>query len=262
VAKFVAVMTDPDTLRSSLRDFYREQLHRRYPGVLSVDRDTRLDTLIREAWLHDRSSQPDDVHTVLATLPCPVYVTAHPANLLVEALRQRGRDPVVEVCQWRPDAYNRPDSVWDREPDFRPDEDRPLVYHVFGNLDVPESIVLTEDDYLDFLTSVAENPGLIPLAVRDALADSALLLIGFRLDEWDVRVLLRSLVGQQGSRRLSRYRHVAAQIELTDEVTAPVRARRFLERYFSTYRQPPIDIFWGSTDDFASALFDTLRSVL
>ena len=94
--------------------------------------------------------------------------------------------------------------------------------------------------------------------MRDALADSALLLLGFRLDEWDVRVLLRSLVGQQGSQRLRKYRHVAAQIELTDEVSSPVRARRFLERYFSTFRQPSIDIFWGSTDDFAAALFGAL----
>jgi TIR domain/SIR2-like domain len=258
VAKFVEVMTDADTLRNSLRDFYREQLHERYAGILDVDPDTGLDALIRQAWLRARSSLPHDVHVVLAGMPCSVYVTAQPANLLAEALRLRGRDPVVEICPWRPDVYDWPPSIWEREPGFRPDESRPLVFHVFGNLDVPESIVLTEDDYLDFLTSVGENPQLIPLAVRDALADSALLLLGFRLDEWDVRVLLRSLVGQQGSRRLRKYRHVAAQIELSDEVSSPAGARRFLERYFSTFRQPSIDIFWGSTDRFASALFSAL----
>ena len=258
VAKFVAVMTDADTLRGSLREFYREQLQELYAGVLDVDPDSSLDELIRQAWLRARSSLPHDVHVVLAELPCSVYVTAHPANLLAEALRQRGREPVVEICPWRPDVYDWPASVWEREPGFRPDVSRPLVFHVFGNLDVAESIVLTEDDYLDFLTSVAENPQLIPLAVRDALADSALLLLGFRLDEWDVRVVLRSLVGQQGSQRLRKYRHVAAQIELSDEVSFPARARRFLERYFSTFRQPSIDIFWGSTDEFSSALFDAL----
>jgi hypothetical protein len=254
VAKFVAVMTDVGTLRRSLREFCREQLHELYPSVLDTDPDTGLDTLIRQAWLHSRSSLPYDVHVALAELPCPVYVTAHPANLLADALRQRGREPVVEICRWRPDVYDWPASIWEREEGFVPDESRPLVYHVFGNLDFPESIVLTEDDYLDFLTSVAENPQLIPLAVRDALADSALLLLGFRLDEWDVRVLLRSLVGQQGSQRLRKYRHVAAQIDLTHEVSSPARAHRFLERYFGTFRQPSIDIFWGSTDEFASAL--------
>ena len=104
----------------------------------------------------------DDVHMVLAELPCSVYVTAHPANLLVEALRQQGRDPVVEICRWRPNVYDWPTSVWERESGFRPDEARPLVYHVFGNLDVPESIVLTEDDYLDFLTSVGGEPSADP----------------------------------------------------------------------------------------------------
>ena len=197
-----------------------------------------------------------DPYTVLAQLPCPVYVTAHPAGLLAAALTEQGKEPEVEICRWRPEVYDWPPSVAERKPDYVPDPSRPLVFHVFGNLEVPDSLVLTEDDYFDFLTSVAENPALIPLAVRDVLADSALLLLGFRLDEWDVRVLLRSLVGQQGSHRLQKYTHVAAQIDLGDEVASPGRARRFLERYFGKYRQPSIDIFWGTVDDFAAGLVE------
>ena len=35
---------------------------------------------------------------------------------------------------------------------------------------------------------------------------------------------------------------------------SPARARRYLEKYFTKFRKPSIDIFWGSVDDFASGL--------
>jgi hypothetical protein len=255
VANFVAVMTDVDTLRASLGDFYEDELRKRYPALGSSGGSVSLADLLREAWSQHCSENVRDPYLVLADLPCPVFVNAHPTSLLADALRLRGKDPVVELCRWRPDVYEWPESVLAQEPDYVPSEERPLVFQVFGTLDVVDSMVLTEDDYFDFMTAVAQDPSLVPLAVRDAVADSALLLLGFRLDEWDVRVLLRSLVSQSGGSRLQKYTHVAAQIEL-DDVASPGRARRFLERYFGKYRQPSIDIFWGTVDDFARGLVD------
>ena len=147
-----------------------------------------------------------------------------------------------------------PESVFATDPGYIPDVDHPLVFHVFGNLDFADSLVITEDDYVEFAMSVAENPELIPLVVRKALADSALLLLGFGIDEWDVRVLLRTLVNQRGAKRLRKYTHVAAQVDLRDEVLAPGRARRYLERYFGIFHEPAIDIFWGTVDEFATQL--------
>ena len=61
-----------------------------------------------------------------------------------------------------PDVYDWPVSVFESEPGFVPTVERPLVYHVFGQLDVPESLVITEDDYDDFLVGITENRALIP----------------------------------------------------------------------------------------------------
>jgi hypothetical protein len=253
VANFVAVMTDVATLRESLGEFYREQLRGRYPELGPSDTSVPLSEVVRKAWIQHAASEPDP-YAVLADLPCPIFVNAHPTSLLTDALRDRGKDPMVELCRWRPDVYDWPASIFDKDPDYVPDAQRPLVFQVFGSTDVVDSLVLTEDDYFDFLGAVAENPGLVPPVVKNALADSALLLLGFRLDEWDVRVLLRSLVSQAGGNRLQKYTHVAAQIDLADTVASPERARRFLERYFGKYRQPSIDIFWGSVDEFTVAL--------
>ena len=144
--------------------------------------------------------------------------------------------------------------MFERDHGYRPSEERPLVYHLFGHNARPRSLVLTEDDYFDFLISVTEDPSLVPLPVRSALADSALLFLGFGLEDWDVRILLRSLVSQEGAHKLSKYTHVAAQLDLADSVLSPHRARRYLEKYFTKFRRPSIDIFWGSVDEFAAGL--------
>jgi hypothetical protein len=67
-------------------------------------------------------------------------------------------------------------------------------------------------------------------------------------------MLLLSLIGQEGAFKLLRYTHVAAQVAPGQNVTSPARARRYLERYFSKLRQPAIDIYWGSVDEFALEL--------
>ena len=140
-----------------------------------------------------------------------------------------------------------------------PDVDRPLVFHLFGTLDHPDSLVITEDDYFDYLINVSLNPVLIPAMVQRRLADSALVFLGFRLEEWDFRVLLRSLLSQEGSHRRHRYKHVAAQIDLQDGVQSPEGAREYLQSYFGKVRD--IDIYWGTVDQFMADLSARLEPV-
>jgi hypothetical protein len=254
VAQFVTVMSDEATLRSSLGQYLRDQLAERYPDVKADQPDASLDELWRLAWERQRAGSARDPHVVMARLPCRLYVNAQVSNLLAEALRQEGKQPVVEVCRWRPDVYEWPASIFAEEPDYVPSVERPLVFHVFGNLDVPDSLVLTEDDYIDFLIGVTDDSSLIPLPVRSALADSALVLLGFGMEQLDVRILLRSLISQEGAHKLQKYTHVAAQIDLADTVMSPARARRYLEKYFTKFRKPSIDIFWGTVDQFSAGL--------
>ena len=188
---------------------------------------------------------------MLASLPLPIYITTNPGNLLGEALAAAGKDPVVEICRWSEELTTLP-SIYDREPDYRPTAQRPLVYHLFGRLDEAESVVLTEDDYFDYLIGVTSNNDLIPAVVRRALTDTALLFLGFNLDEWDFRVLFRSIMQRKGRNRRGRYAHIAAQIDPEQgQILEPDGARRYLEEYFG---DADISIFWGRVEDFAAEL--------
>jgi hypothetical protein len=126
------------------------------------------------------------------------------------------------------------------------------VYHLFGVNDEPDSLVLTEDDYFDYLIGVTTNKELIPIAVRQALADTALLFLGFRIDDWNFRVLFRSIMSQEGRNRRRKYAHIAGQIMPEEgRFLEPERARSYLEEYF---QDAAISIYWGSVEDFAKEL--------
>ena len=255
VAQFVSAMTNSDTLISSMRDFLVGRL---LASGLRAGDDT-LSGLVDAAWARRRSDSSPDPHVVMAQLRTPIFVNVAPWRLLPDALREAGRDPVVELCRWRPDVYDWPPSIFETEPDYRPTVERPLVFQVFGSIDVPESLVLAEDDYIEFMMSVASDRSKLPTPVRRALADSALLVLGFELQAWDVRVLLRTLLGQEGSRKLHKYTHVAAQVDLSSDVMVPERAHRYLERYFAKVNEPSIDIYWGTVDDFVADLDELLN---
>src|SRR5262249_6566964 len=194
---------------------------------------------------------PAEPHRVLAGLPLSIYITTDATNLLADALTAAGKEPQVELCRWNEDIAQLP-SIYDREPNYRPDDKRPLVYHLFGRLYEPDSLILTEDDYFDYLIGVTSNKDLIPGVVRRALADTALLFLGFQMDDWNFRVLFRSIMSQEGRGRRRGYAHVAAQIDPEEgRILEPERARRYLESYF---QDADISIYWGSAEDFVQEL--------
>jgi len=252
VAQYLSVNQQPMFPRTQLMEHLRQEMWRRYGGIFPETlRDASLDELITAFGKQWCTSHQDDPHCILAELPLPLYLTVNPGNLLREALIWAGKEPQVELCRWNEDLAQIP-SIFDTNRTYRPDAANPLIYHLFGRLHEMDSLVLTEDDYFDYLIGVTSNKDLIPTVVRRALSDTALLFIGFQLDDWNFRILFRSIMAQEGRRRRRRYAHVAVQIDPEeDRILSPERAREYLEEYF---QDADINIYWGSTLDFLREL--------
>jgi hypothetical protein len=255
VAQFLTVNQYERAPYDELDEYLKQMIRSRYKETLptNLNQDSApLDQLIEVVGATRRHSDPADPYKMLAQLPLPVYITTNTSNLLASALAESGKDPQVVLCPWN-DYVEQVGSIYDQEPDYQPTPQRPLVYHLFGRLDEPDSIVLTEDDYFDFLIGVTRNRDLIPSPVRRALADTALLFLGFQMDDWQFRVLFRSILSQQGGERRARYPHIAAQIEPDESrILEPERARRYLETYF--FKGANISLYWGSVEDFTREL--------
>lgn len=205
---------------------------------------------------HLRDSAADP-HRILAELPAAVYVTTNFDPLLERALRANDRKPQQVLTRWR---YRKAPLEADEAAIAKPTAKEPLVFHVFGafGADDDGSLVLTEDDYFDYLIH-ASAAQLIPPKVESALVDNSLLFLGFRLTDWHFRVLFRLMMNLPGRERLKHYRHVAVQLDPDLQTLADIeRAKAYLAEYFG--KEANIDIYWGSSEDFLVALRDELRT--
>ena len=193
---------------------------------------------------------PGEPHAVLAELPIPVYMTTNYDDFMVAgaAARREAPAPRALPLERAPAPRRRASSIGRR---VRADAStNPVVYHLHGTLDLPESIVLTEDDYLDFLVAVSRRRGrCCRPQIQGALASTSLLFLGYRLADSNFRVLHRGLVASSppGLRRLS----VTVQLP-------PRRlrhARAYLARYFNAMS---VSVYWGDASEFAR---DAARAV-
>ena len=143
------------------RDELMEYLRRRCCSAMRSDlpealQGATLEEVLTAVGAWRRAHDPAEPHQVLAGLPLPIYITTDPSNLLAEALAAAGKAPQVELCRWNDHIAQLP-SIYDTEPTYRPDARRPLVYHLFGRFEEPDSLILTEDDYFDYLIGVTSN---------------------------------------------------------------------------------------------------------
>lgn len=250
IAQFLSVAQQPQFPVNKFLDSLAEAIRSRIP------KDQReslaklpLAKLIEKVGRQVRSYLPADPYEVLALLDLPIYITTDPTDLLADALREAGRNPVSEYCRWKNDT--RKASEMKNRPEYEPTPEEPLVFHLFGRVAEPNSLVITEDNYFDYLAGMTRNKDLVPEVVRDALVDSGLLFLGFQMEDWNFRVLLRSILDFEGSSRRAGYAHVAAQID-PNRILDPDGARRYLEEYFHASTQ--VNIYWGTIEEFIGEL--------
>ena len=190
-------------------------------------------------------------HGALARLPLPVYLTTNYDSFLTRALKVEDKTPHQHVCCWN--SVLRRDSQVPKLPrGFEPTERQPLVFHLHGHAGLRTSMVLTEDDYLDFLVAMTDRTltksdrnALLPPAVESALMGTSLVFIGYKLSDWNFRVLFRSLIGSL-EKSLEQL-HVAVQLE-PDEAAE----RDYLDTY---YGRMGIRVYWGRACEFTATLF-------
>jgi hypothetical protein len=197
-----------------------------------------------------RQSDAGDPYRVAASFPVDTYVTTGWTDLLEDALRDRDprREPVSMTFRW---LDERPVDGDEELAEADPTVEKPLVYHLFGHVSDPDSIVLTEDDYFAWLIAWISRRKDVPPAVRKALISRSLLFLGYRLDDWDFRVVFQGIKSFGGSGLLSQHLHVGVQLSAESPMVEPEAAQEYLESYFGENK---VNIFWGNTRGFLDRL--------
>ncbi len=263
VAQYLAYRQSSAYALQALRTYFAQYLRRNYqpdlpPELMEGPVNVGLvNSLVSHIGAKERQDHPNDVHRLLAKLPVKIYVNANRDNLLRDSLIEAGRTPHIQLCTWRTKNDMPVPMGPPLDPAYEPSQKEPLIFHVFGNLEYPESLVLTEDDYFNFLIAVTRNEALrkmsIPPKVSTALASSGLLLLGFQVDDWDFRVLFSSILKQSGNLLSEQRTRVAVQMSPVEgRIVDPERAVQYLRKYFE--RQARIGVSFVTTDDFMRQL--------
>jgi hypothetical protein len=213
-----------------------------------------LTDLIAEVGWETLGDDPNDPPRVLASLDLPLYLTTNPDSMMVEALRAAGKSPARELCPWNAYLDGLPSRFVD-DPAYEPTPEAPLVHHLLGTDEEIDSLVVTEDHYLDYLVRISAEMERIPDYIWSALTNSSLLFLGYSLDDWEFRVLMRGLVATRDRRR--RLKHVGVQLEMagaSEEETQAVQT--FLQQYF---QESDINIYWGTPAQFVAELREQME---
>ncbi|HYY59071.1 MAG TPA: SIR2 family protein [Pyrinomonadaceae bacterium] len=203
-----------------------------------------VDKLIEE---YENIRPPDftdrsEPHRVLADLPLPLYITTNYDQFMSLSLQKVivPRNARRDFCRWRQTPGTS--SVFAGE--YSPTPANPLVFHLFGYMESPASLVLTEHDYLKFLVNVSKEAALIPALIRGAIAEGSLLFTGYHFNDWDFRVLIHTIANYLEN-NLGKA-HVSVVTPDTHQ-----EAAIYLKLYF---RNLDLRIFWGTSQEFLAEL--------
>jgi serine/threonine protein kinase len=200
----------------------------------------------------------DEPHHILAKFPLPVYLTTNYDDFMVSALAMEKKECHRDFCRWKADLAVYPTAL--QESNYRPTADNPIVYHLHGCDMAADSLVATEDDYLEFIYNVARSGSMpktvdrgweiLPPAILKAISTNCLLFLGYRLTDWHFRIIFRWLV--LSLRRTQTRLKVAVQLSPAPGASYPEAAQKYLNAYFQDMFD--VVIYWGTAQQFISDL--------
>jgi hypothetical protein len=170
-----------------------------------LGRNSLLDKYRR--FFKERRELTSEFYRNLAALPFYFAVISTPDFMFSQALRERDKNHIIA-------SYN----FNGREIDLveMGNRDRPLLFYLYGNVNEPQSLVLTEDDLLNFLTKIVSKNPALPKNIVSELQEKnkTFLFLGFGFKHWYLRILLHVLqVRSKESRSFALEQFAPQQLE-------------------------------------------------
>ena len=140
--------------------------------------------------------KPSPALHMLAALPFPIVITTNYDRLFDIALsRANTRDGKPKQPHFRVFDPTRTDPTESVPPDPQEEEDKPILLKLHGDIEKPESIVITEEDYIDFIQRMSFQSSHHPIHIymRYRLGSWPVLFVGYSLKDYNLRLLFKTL---------------------------------------------------------------------
>jgi SIR2-like protein len=130
--------------------------------------------------------QPSPMLRALAELSFPLVITTNYDQLFERALFAAGKQPRVAVYTPNLEATT----------DYRdPTAESPVVFKIHGDIMRPETIVITDEDYIQFVLRMSNKDPYdpVPLTLKYYLTGWTTVFVGYSLLDYNLRLLFKTL---------------------------------------------------------------------
>lgn len=255
VAQYLSTRLGTLGPRNALEKYMKSVLREKCKELGLDTKRKDMPTLLHDAAKKLRDDNEYDPYRVLASLPFKIYINANPDNLIEQALIDQGKNPQVLHYCWRTSMRN-PEAVNEKASLEIPSVKNPLVYYLFGKIDDRKTWVLTEDDYFEYLMWMNKPDNNMPDLIKTAWINDPLLFLGFKINDWNFRLLYRSILNEDRRKKIGpapEYHSIAVQIQPGDDNLHPEGVRNYLTQFFPSNM---FDLYWGSAENFLETLWD------
>jgi SIR2-like domain len=195
-------------------------------------------------------------YSILADLNLPIYITTNYDHFMEEALKSKGKEPVSVFCKWKETLKKEVELEFGNKDDlnlksFKPSSATPVVYHILGDIAKEESIVITDRDYIEFLIYLTrEFDNVVPSYIKQAISQSVLLFLGYRLEDVNFLLLWQSVINF--IRPMGERKSIAVQINSDLNYANQEKVASYLDKY--TKNLFKIRVYWGEPSNFTNEL--------
>src|SRR5215207_3277527 len=130
--------------------------------------------------------QPSPMLRALAELGFPLVITTNYDQLFESALAAVGKQPRIAVYTPNLEATT----------DYRdPSSQSPIVFKIHGDISHPETLVVTDEDYIQFVLRMSNKDPYdpVPLTLKFYLTGWTTLFLGYSLLDYNLRLLFKTL---------------------------------------------------------------------
>lgn len=176
---------DPDNLS------HVAQLYFQHPDFSRID----LERAVKRFYApYEQESTP--LHQELAQLPFTLCVNTAFDRFFLNALSAAGKTSVYDYYHFR---KGRDSPLASIDPAYFNDPLNPVVYDLYGSREDEDSLVLSENDLLEFVVKVIQNAPPLPSFIKARFSDpnASFLFLGFGFRHWYIRILLHILQAQR-----------------------------------------------------------------